>query len=455
MQSFDGAMGMEKQFFFDKRYSRPFSFDGVQIFNQKNKDSEIKTFEVVDREVKKYIFVYIGKNNTELYKADSFKDLIDFFDPIDSTYLDFLKKNCNLAYYYNSDILKKKNYKVFGESYELYNFKKDNFNILIIKVGDEFKWDILGGIIDNLGLYRNYLSFFILKKISLNDNFRLSFSLKRLYEDKIKILNESTDGEKLFDTGVNSIKEKSIIKIYGNKIICIESSEYENCRIIESKTGFYLILNDTIYFDFNRERLLLLLSENSFTSFFEGIDQKYHMFLDDLDNEVHEIFKNKKYNEEVIKLKLKERKSGNNKITNSFFLMKDYYMNSSSCLNYFNIEFDSDCGDVIDQELKIVLKNNKLIDFYSSYPILTNLEIILRKEKNGTIFYLLKGRYDLLVVVESKNKNYFYNIQFDRILFRMIENKIVPFTFQEVFNTEKFLKPNNLDDLMCIQYEKI
>lgn len=440
---------MEQHFFFDKRYSRPFSFTGTQIFNKKNKNSEIQIFEVMEKGSKSYIFVYCGKENTELYKVGNFLDFIDFFQPIDSMLLEFLEKNCESVFIYSNSSRKNDN-KFFGEDYEIYNFKKDKYNILIIKIGDEFKWDVLSGIVDNISFYRSYLSVFLLKKISRSENFRSIYALKKRAESKMMILNDSTDGRELLDTGVSSIKEKSAIGIYGNKIEYFKSDEYENCHLIITDSGYYLTLNDTIYFDFDCRRLLLNLPESSYILFTE-LKEKCHIFIDDTKSEIHEIFKKKKYKEEVIRLSLKDKGSENKELTKSKFLMKDYYMDYNSCLNFFNIDYDSNCGDLESQVLESLLKANKLIPYYSSFPIYTNFDILLKKERKGSMFYLLEGKNDLIVVVESKNKNYFYNVIFHRILFNLIENKIVPFTFQELFETGRFLMPNSLEDLMSIK----
>jgi len=441
---------MEQQYFFDKRYNRPFSFDGNLIFSKKKKDSEIRIIEVLIDNLKKYIFVYIGKNNTELYKAEDFRDLIDFFRPIDSLYLEFLKLNCELVFTYNSDNLRKNNKKIFGESYEIYNFRKDNFNILIIKIGDEFISDFIGGLLDHLKFNRLYLSVFLLRRISPSNNLRLFHTLKERSESNMKKLNDFNEGERLYDTGVSSIKNKSCIGIYGSGIINFKSNEYDNCHMIISKSGFYLTLNDAIYFDNNGQRLALLLPESTYTSYF-GLNQKYHVIKDDSDNIIHECFKNKKYKEEVIKLKLKVRDLKSNSKTESSFLMEDFCMDFESDPNFFNRDYDGGCGDVREDFFKTISKDNELIPFYSSYPIYTNADLILKKENKGSTFFLLKGLNVLFVIVESKNKNYFYNVLLDRILFNLIENKIVPFTFQELFETGRFLMPNSLEDLMSIK----
>lgn len=445
---------MEQQYFFDKRYNRPFSFDGNLIFSKKKKSSEIRIFEILIDNSKNYIFVYIGNNNTELYKVEDFRDIIYFFRPIDSLYLEFLKLNCELVFTYNSDCFRRNNKTIFGESYEIYNFRKDNFNILIIKMGDKFIFDFIGGLLDHLKFNRLYLSVFLLRKISPSKNFRSFQTVKERSESNMKNLNDFNEGERLYDTGVSSIKDKSCIGIYGHEIIHFESNEYDNCHMIISKSGFYLTLNDAIYFDNDGQRLALLLPEKTYTSYF-GLDQKYHVIKDDSDNRIHDCFKNKKYKEEVIKLNLKVRDLKNNNKTESSFLMEDFCMDFKSDPNFFNRDYDAGCGDVREDFLKKISKNNELISFYSSYPIYTNADLILKKENKGSTFFLLKGQDNLFVIVESKNKNYFYNVSLDRILFNLIEKRIIPFTFQEVFNTGRFLKPNSSDELMGIRYESI
>lgn len=444
---------MEQQYFFDKRYNRPFSFDGNLIFSKKRKDSEIKIFEVLIGNVIKYIFVHIGNNNTELYKVECFEDIMDFFNSKDSLYFEFIKSNCELVFNYNSDIKRANNKTIFSESYEIYKFRKDNFNIIIIKMGDSFIYDFIGGLSDHLQFNRLYLSTFLLDKVSPKGVFRAFYAIKKRLESNMKKLNDFNEGEQLYDTGVSSIKENACIGIYGKKIIHIETSEYENCHMIISKSGYYLTLDDAIYFDEDFQRLALILPEKAYTTYFQ-LDKKYHVYVDDTKNDVHERFKSKNYKQEVIKLNLKVRPSSNKNKTGSDFLIEKICMDLNSDLGYFNRDFDGSCGDINSESLEFFIKNNKVIPSYSSYPIYTNAKLLLKKENNkGGTFFLLKGEDHLLVIVESKNKNYFYNVMFDRILFHLIEKRLVPFTFQEVFDTGNFLKPNSLDYLMGIKYE--
>lgn len=446
------ASKMEKQYFFDKRYNRPFSFDGNLIFSKKRKDSEIKIFEVLVDDIIKYIFVYIGNNNTELYKVECFRDIMDFFNLKDSLYFDFIKLNCELVFSYNSDLRRENNKTIFSESYELYKFRKDGFNIAIIKMGDDFIYDLIDEIYDHLQFNRLYLSTFLVSKVAPSRTFRAFFVNQKRSESNMKKLNDFNEGEQLYDTGVSSIKENACIGIYGKKIIHIETSEYENCHMIISKSGYYLTLDDAIYFDEDGQRLALILPEKAYTTYFQ-LDKKYHVYVDDTKNDVHERFKSKNYKQEVIKLNLKVRPSSNKNKTGSDFLIEKICMDLNSDLGYFNRDFDGSCGDINSESLEFFLKNNKVIPSYSSYPIYTNAELLLERSNKGSNFILLKGQNTLLVIVESKSRNYFYNVGFDRVLFNLIEKRLVPFTFQEVFDTGNFLKPNSLDYLMGIKYE--
>lgn len=446
------ASKMEKQYFFDKRYNRPFSFDGNLIFSKKRKDSEIKIFEVLVDDIIKYIFVYIGNNNTELYKVECFRDIMDFFNLKDSLYFDFIKLNCELVFSYNSDLRRENNKTIFSESYEIYKFRKDGFNIAIIKMGDDFIYDLIDGIYDHLQFNRLYLSTFLVSKVAPSRTFRAFFVNQKRSESNMKKLNDFNEGEQLYDTGVSSIKENACIGIYGKKIIHIETSEYENCHMIISKSGYYLTLDDAIYFDEDGQRLALILPEKAYTTYFQ-LDKKYHVYVDDTKNDVHERFKSKNYKQEVIKLNLKVRPSSNKNKTGSDFLIEKICMDLNSDLGYFNRDFDGSCGDINSESLEFFLKNNKVIPSYSSYPIYTNAELLLERSNKGSNFILLKGQNTLLVIVESKSRNYFYNVGFDRVLFNLIEKRLVPFTFQEVFDTGNFLKPNSLDYLMGIKYE--
>lgn len=447
------ASKMEKQYFFDKRYNRPFSFDGNLIFSKKRKDSEIKIFEVLVDDIIKYIFVYIGNNNTELYKVECFRDIMDFFNLKDSLYFDFIKLNCELVFSYNSDLRRENNKTIFSESYELYKFRKDGFNIAIIKMGDDFIYDLIDGIYDHLQFNRLYLSTFLVSKVAPSKIFRAFFVNQKRSESNMKKLNDFNEGEQLYDTGVSSIKENSCIGIYGKQIIRIETSEYENCHMIISKSGYYLTLDDAIYFDEDGQRLALILPERTYTTYFK-LDKKYHVYMDDTKNDVNEYFKCKNYKQEVIKLNLKERCLNNKNKTGSDFLVDEFSMDLNSDVDHFFRDFDGSSGDINGESLEKFHKYNDLIPSYSSYPICTNAKLLLKKENNkGGTFFLLKGEDHLLVIVESKNKNYFYNVMFDRVLFNLIEKRLVPFTFQEVFDTGNFLKPNSLDYLMGIKYE--
>lgn len=458
MQSFDGLISMEQQFFFDKRYSRPFSFEGTQIFNKKNKDSEIKIFEVIDDGVKKYIFVFVGRSNTELYKVERFELLFQYFDNKDSIIFELLKENCELKFEYDSGFLYRYEKSVFSESYKIYKFKKDEQFFLLIVFEGKYIFQSIIGVIDYLLFYRKYLSIFLIKDI---DEKTLSFKIYNLRDkEEFKYLNEQSEGEKSFDTGVSSLEFRTCLGLYGRKQEFIGSQHVYNCHIIDSEKGFYLTVNDTIYFDNCRGRLLLRLPEVVYIEYIENFgairfDKKYHAYFTNSENDVvNEEFLSKNYKEEVLPLSLKTKIEKFSDKTNSQFLSDDCYLDLGEDFSIFNSDYDYSCGDCFEDLIQLERDFNKYIINEFNFPIYTNAKTLLKKESKGCLYYLLAITNGFLLVIESKKGNKFYNIYHERSLYLLIINKTIPFTYQELFSVRMISNPNNLNILKGVVWSK-